>query len=84
VVYLAPPLRIRHGINHLPLGSLLFAHKSNTTGTQWGDNATVILGEDAEPQPDSFLESFLNAAVNRPRPIPTASPGRRSWWSKSH
>jgi Uma2 family endonuclease len=55
VVYVASPLRIGHGINHLPLGSVLFAYESNTPGTQSGDNATVILGEDAEPQPDLFL-----------------------------
>jgi Uma2 family endonuclease len=55
VVYVASPLRIGHWINHLPLGSVLFAYESNTPGTQSGDNATVILGHDAEPQPDLFL-----------------------------
>jgi Uma2 family endonuclease len=55
VVYMASPLRLGHGINHIPLGSLLFAYESNTPGTQSGDNATVILGKDAEPQPDLFL-----------------------------
>ncbi len=55
VVYVASPLRLRHGTNHLPLGSLLFAYESGTPGTQSGDNTTIILGEDAEPQPDLFL-----------------------------
>jgi Uma2 family endonuclease len=55
VVYVASPLKLRHGRNHLPIGSLLFAYESNTPGTESGDNTTVILGDDSEPQPDLFL-----------------------------
>ena len=55
IVYVASPLRLRHGRNHVPLGSVLFAYEDATPGTEHGDNTTVILGEDAEPQPDLFL-----------------------------
>ncbi|HEX4053457.1 MAG TPA: Uma2 family endonuclease [Tepidisphaeraceae bacterium] len=55
IVYVASPLGIEHGANHLPLGSVLFAFEGATPGVQSGDNATIILGEDSEPQPDLFL-----------------------------
>ncbi len=55
IVYVASPLRLRHGTNHVPLGSVLFAYESATPGTEHGDNTTVILGRDSEPQPDLFL-----------------------------
>lgn len=55
IVYMASPLRLRHGKNHLPLGSVLFAYESSTPGTESGDNTTVILDDDAESQPDLFL-----------------------------
>jgi Uma2 family endonuclease len=55
IVYVASPLRRRHGTNHLPLGSLLFAYEGHTAGVESGDNTTVILGEESEPQPDLHL-----------------------------
>jgi Uma2 family endonuclease len=55
VVYVASPLKIRHGTNHIPLGSVLFAYQSATPGTELGDNTTILLGEDGEPQPDLYL-----------------------------
>jgi Uma2 family endonuclease len=55
IVYVASPLRIEHGRNHTPLSALFFAYESATVGTETGDNVTVILGEDGEPQPDLFL-----------------------------
>lgn len=55
IVHVASPLKLRHGRNHLPLGSLLFAYESNTPGTESSDNTTVILSDDSEPQPDLFL-----------------------------
>ena len=55
IVYVASPLKIQHGNNHLSLGSLLFYYESATLGVQSGDNVTVILGEEGEPQPDVFL-----------------------------
>jgi Uma2 family endonuclease len=55
IVYVASPLRLRHGKNHLALGSVLFAYECATPGTESGDNTTVLLGEESEPQPDLFL-----------------------------
>jgi Uma2 family endonuclease len=55
IVYVASPLKIKHANNHLPLGSLFFNYESATLGVQSGDNGTVILGEEGEPQPDLFL-----------------------------
>ena len=47
IVYVASPLRIRHGTNHLPLGAVFFAYESRTPGTESGDNTTILLGEEA-------------------------------------
>ena len=55
IVYVASPLSIRHGPNHLPLGSLFFAYEAHTPGVQSGDNTTVLLGDEGEPQPDLYL-----------------------------
>jgi Uma2 family endonuclease len=55
IVYVSSPLRLPHGTNHLPLGSLFFLYEVNTPGVESGDNATVFLSEDDEPQPDLFL-----------------------------
>ncbi|HEY8749165.1 MAG TPA: Uma2 family endonuclease [Tepidisphaeraceae bacterium] len=54
-VYVASPLRLTHGNGHLHLGMLFAAFELNTPGVQGGDNTTVILGEDSEPQPDLLL-----------------------------
>lgn len=55
VVYVASPLKWRHGTNHLPLGTLFFTYEGNTPGVESGDNATILLGEEGEPQPDLYL-----------------------------
>ncbi len=55
IVYVASPLKLPHGTNHLPLGSLFFAYEGSTPGVESGDNTTVLLGEEGEPQPDLFL-----------------------------
>jgi Uma2 family endonuclease len=55
VVYVASPLKRPHGTNHLPLGSLLFLYESNTPGVESGDNTTIFLGDEGEPQPDLYL-----------------------------
>ncbi|MFN0054222.1 MAG: Uma2 family endonuclease [Planctomycetales bacterium] len=54
-VYVASPLRRRHGIVHLNLGAVFAAYMGGTQGVEAGDNATVLLGPDAEPQPDLYL-----------------------------
>ncbi len=55
IVYVASPLKIGHGSNHLPLGSVLFAYASRTPGLESADNTTVLLGFEGEPQPDLYL-----------------------------
>lgn len=55
VVYMAAAMRRKHGTNHLPLGSVFFAYESQTLGTEAGDNTTVLLGDEGEPQPDLYL-----------------------------
>ena len=55
VVYMAAAMRRKHGTNLLPLGSVFFAYESQTPGTEAGDNTTVLLGDEGEPQPDLYL-----------------------------
>jgi Uma2 family endonuclease len=55
IVYVASPLKVRHGRNHLPLGTLFFLYEGRTPGVECCDNTTVVLGDEAEPQPDLFL-----------------------------
>jgi Uma2 family endonuclease len=55
IVYVASPLKRRHGTNHLPLGTLLYTYEAHTPGVESGDNTTILLGEESEPQPDLFL-----------------------------
>jgi len=55
IVYMASPLRRTHGRWHLQLGSLLERYAARTPGVEALDNATTILGEESEPQPDLAL-----------------------------
>jgi Uma2 family endonuclease len=55
IVYAASPLKRRHGTNHLPLGALFFAYETNTPGVESADHTTILLGVEAEPQPDLYL-----------------------------
>lgn len=54
-VYVASPLKLSHGEPHLLLGMSLVVYAIRTPGVRPSDNTTVILGEQAEPQPDLFL-----------------------------
>jgi Uma2 family endonuclease len=54
-VYVASPLRRRHGTRHPAMSTLLFAYQGNTPGVETGDNTTVLLGDEGEPQPDLYL-----------------------------
>ncbi|HVS34192.1 MAG TPA: Uma2 family endonuclease [Gemmataceae bacterium] len=54
-VYMASPLRLPHGLYHLELGLVLSLFKAETPGVEAADNATVILGEESEPQPGLLL-----------------------------
>ena len=56
VVYLPSPVSIEgHSSPHFDLITLLGVYRSQTQGVQGGDNGTVLLDLDNEPQPDSFL-----------------------------
>jgi Uma2 family endonuclease len=54
-VYVASPLKRGHGTVHFPLGTLLFTYQGRTPGVESGDNTTLLLGPDSEPQPDAYL-----------------------------
>ncbi|MBW3540637.1 MAG: Uma2 family endonuclease [Planctomycetes bacterium] len=69
IVYVSSPLKRPHGTNQLPLGSLFFHYESLTSGVECADNTTVILADDAEPQPDLFLR-ILEECGGRSRVTP--------------
>jgi len=54
-VYMASPLRYRHGSNDRRLGLVLSLYAAATAGVEDAGNTTVILGEESEPQPDLML-----------------------------
>lgn len=61
VVYMGSPLRInRHGNPHAHVITWLGIYESATKGVQIGDNCTVRLDEDNEPQPDALLRIKKN------------------------
>ncbi len=56
VVYVASPLRFRsHGKPHAYVMAWLAGYEAATPGVELGDNATVLLDADNEPQPDALL-----------------------------
>jgi Uma2 family endonuclease len=55
IVYMTLPLRWTHGTYHTQLGVVLGLYDAGTPGVEAGDNATLILGEESEPQPDLAL-----------------------------
>ncbi len=55
IVYMASPLKRRHGTNHVALTTIFGTYVSRTPGVECGDNTTVLLGDDSEPQPDLYL-----------------------------
>lgn len=54
-VYMAPPVRWSHGTYHQELNLVIGLYGAATPGVEAGDNATIILGEESEPQPDLAL-----------------------------
>src|SRR6266851_2145931 len=54
-VYMTSPLRRAHGSYHPELVGVFWLYKSATPGIEVLDNATTILGEESEPQPDLEL-----------------------------
>jgi Uma2 family endonuclease len=56
IVYMASPLRItQHGEPHADIMGWLSFYKAFTSNLQLGDNCTVRLDLDNEPQPDALL-----------------------------
>jgi|SwirhirootsSR2_FD_contig_41_10106945_length_976_multi_2_in_0_out_0_2 Uma2 family endonuclease len=55
VVFVPSPLRLEHGVSHALVMGWLIHYWIATPGTQVWDNATAILGDDSEPQPDAVL-----------------------------
>lgn len=56
IVYMASPLRFEpHAEPHANLMGWLWNYKINTPGVPLGDNPTVRLNFDNEPQPDAVL-----------------------------
>src|SRR4051794_41043750 len=55
IVFMASPVGISHGTYQSELTTLLTVYKSATPGIEVADNATVILGDKSEPQPDLSL-----------------------------
>jgi len=55
VVYVASPLAIEHGSDQPVLTMVVTAYACRTLGVQICDNTTILLGDDAEPQPDLSL-----------------------------
>lgn len=55
IVYVASPLKLRHGNRHLLLGTAFTLYEGATPGVEAADNTTVILGSEGEPQPDLLL-----------------------------
>jgi hypothetical protein len=59
IVYVASPLRRTHGSYHPKLGTVLCLYESATPRVEALDNATLILGEESEPQADLMLRVLL-------------------------
>jgi Uma2 family endonuclease len=55
VVFVPSPLRLEHGESHALVMGWLTNYWSATPGTSVRDNATAILRDDSEPQPDAAL-----------------------------
>lgn len=55
IVYMASPLRLAHSDYDDEIGYVLGTYRRATAGTQVTHNATAILGEESEPQPDLGL-----------------------------
>ncbi|MBW4633241.1 MAG: Uma2 family endonuclease [Iphinoe sp. HA4291-MV1] len=56
IVYMASPLRIiQHGEPHASIMTWLGFYKASTPNVQLGDNCTVRLDAENEPQPDALL-----------------------------
>jgi len=55
IVYVSSPVKRPHATSHPALSTVLFLYAGRTPGLEVGDNGTIRLGEDSEPQPDLYL-----------------------------
>jgi Uma2 family endonuclease len=55
VVYVASSLKRPHDTSHFIWSAVFGTYVLNTPGVEGGDNTTVLLGEEGEPQPDVYL-----------------------------
>src|SRR5438445_9714126 len=56
VVHMPSPVRWKgHGRSHRHLATLLGSYEAHTPGVEGGDNATIRLDMENEPQPDATL-----------------------------
>ncbi len=55
IVYVPSPVGRRHGLDHLFVAGICMHYVSVTPGVESGDNASLLLSDDAEPQPDVFV-----------------------------
>src|SRR5438046_2076189 len=55
IVYMASPLRRRHGRYHASTSGVFWLYEGATPGIELLDNTTTILDDQAEPQPDLEL-----------------------------
>jgi Uma2 family endonuclease len=55
IVYMASPMRMPHGQHTRVLSGVLSNYEDATPGVDGADNATAILSDDSEPQPDLIL-----------------------------
>jgi len=54
-VYVASPVKRPHATTHPALMSVFFHYAGRTPGLETGDNGTIQLGEESQPQPDLYL-----------------------------
>ena len=54
-VYVASPVKRPHATCHPALTTIFFLYAGRTPGLETGDNGTIRLGEDSQPQPDLHL-----------------------------
>lgn len=52
IVYMASPPKLPHSNYHVKLSHIFSFYEDDTPGIQVADNATTILDEESEPQPD--------------------------------
>ena len=55
IVYVSSPLKRQHSNPHVLLGTVFGTYKLHTPGVESGDNGTILLGDEGEPQPDLYL-----------------------------